>query len=256
MPGIKQLTIFSTINIFTTTESYKINLDSESAKTFLRASRNTRIANTEDTPLSINEELRESCVEQPCTLDEHNNLEFWEEQFEPARTHAHEKVEEKSELSESHAEFSEIESDFTVEMRESLFESMLEEVVSKRNSSWTRLRNNCAFDGGCYEVGTASCVQKWNSRVCACKEGYYGVDCEKGGDCLKKYGDEVKEAEPGFDDVVGVTSSDEVTSSVEVTSSAELTSSVEVTSSAEVTSNTKKVTSKGKTEFPDWSKVT
>jgi len=192
MPTIKQITILISTKIFIKTESYKININPESAKTFLQASRNTRSTNTE-TPPTINEELRETCVEQPCTLDDHNNLEFWEEQFEPARTHAHEKVEEKSELSESHAEFSEIQSDFTVEMRESLFQSMLEEVNSKRNSSWTKLRNNCAFDGGCYEVGTVSCVQKWNSRVCTCKEGYYGVDCEKGGDCAKKYGDRVDE---------------------------------------------------------------
>jgi len=60
-----------------------------------------------------------------------------------------------------------------------------------------------------------SCVQKWNSRVCTCKEGYYGVDCEKGGDCAKKYGDRVEEGEAEVDDVV-VTITDEVTSTSEI----------------------------------------
>lgn len=243
MPGIKQFTLFVFMN-FSTTTSFKINLDSESAHSFLRAPRNTRSTNTESPP-TMNEELRETCVEQPCTIDEHNNLEYWEEQFEPARTHAREKVEEKSELSESHAEFSEVKSDFTVQMRESLFQSMLEEVVSRKNASWTMLRNNCAFDGGCYEVGTVSCVQKWNSRICTCKEGFYGVDCEKGGDCLKKYGDEVKEVEPYVDNV------EVVTSSAEVTNSGAMRDETEI-----FVGSTTSETKTNETEPLDWSNVT
>merc|ERR1712035_300294 len=112
---------------------------------------------------SINEELKETCIDQICSKDEHDSLELWEEKFEPARVHAEEKI------------------------REKFYLNILDEVILQRNQSWTKLRNNCDFEP-CNENGTENCVQTWNARTCFCKEGYYGENCEKGGpcDCEKK----------------------------------------------------------------------
>merc|ERR1712156_672659 len=129
-----------------------------------------------------NEELQETRIIKKCTLDEHDNLEMWEEKFEPARIDAEEKTEEKSELMESQSEFSEIKADWNENIREQFYLSIMDQVISQRNQSWTKLRNNCDF-APCNSNGTEICRQTWNARECICKEGYYGENCEKGGPC-------------------------------------------------------------------------
>ena len=181
--------IFQVIFAASTISSYqitdKVDINSEEAHNFLKPFRKPRSVTKKSE--SINEELKETCIDQICSKDEHDSLELWEEKFEPARVHAEEKTEEKSELMESQAEFSEIKAVWDEEIREKFYLSILDEVILQRNQSWTKLRNNCDFEP-CNENGTENCVQTWNARTCFCKEGYYGENCEKGGpcDCEKK----------------------------------------------------------------------
>merc|ERR1712117_961494 len=156
----------------------KVDINSKQTHNFLKILRKPRSTDSE----SVNEELKESCIDKICSQEEHDSLELWEENFEPARIDAEEKTEEKSELMESQSEFSEIKADWNEEIRNKFYLSIMDQAIYERNQSWTKLRNNCDFQP-CSINGTESCVQTWNARTCHCKEGYYGKNCEKGGPC-------------------------------------------------------------------------
>merc|ERR1712178_635353 len=238
--------------VFLNTYSYKVidevNLDQPLANTFLHSSRKPR-STKETEPEKPNEELHETCILQKCTQKEHHNLEFWEEQFEPARVHAEEKTEEKGELMESQAEFSESHNIWNNDLREKFYMSVLDEIEVLRNSSWTKLRNNCDWNGGCNKDGTEKCVQKWNERTCFCIEGYYGVNCEKCAPCAcKKTGELVESVEEVDDKTVETTTktttetttqktTQKVTQKVIETTSSEPTDKIIEASEDETTSN-------------------
>lgn len=57
-------------------------------------------------------------------------------------------------------------------------------VESKIDAEWEKLTRRCYFDR-CDAAGTDVCVQTWNKRVCKCKPGYTGDNCDEDvDDCI------------------------------------------------------------------------